>query len=99
MEFLSANFRCVWKKVGTFTVVERHGRVLEKLGGNVAAYFMTPDGRVLGASLGTVPAGFFLDEAKWAVEAAKSPALLAAAHRARSEDLIRDPFRGTIAFT
>lgn len=99
MEFVSANFRCAWKKVGTFTVVEDGGKVLQKQGGNVAAYFMTPDGRVLGASMGNVEAGFFLDEAKWAVEAARKPAALAAAHAARSADLIRNPYRGVAAYS
>lgn len=98
MAYLSAKFRCAWKKVGTFTVVEDRGTVVGKQGGSVAAYFMTPDGRVLGAALGAVEAGFFLDEAKWAVEAARSPDALAAAHAARAEGLVKDPFRGATGF-
>lgn len=92
--YLAAHFRCAWKKVGSFTVVEDRGTVVEKRGGSVAAYFTTPDGRVVGAALGAVEAGFLLDEAKWAVEAARKPDTLAEAHAARAEGLIKDPFRG-----
>lgn len=80
-------------------MVEEKGTVVQRRGGNVAAYFMTADGRVLGAALGAAQPAFFLEEAAWAVEAAKNPASLAAAHASRSEDLFKDPFRGTVAFT
>jgi hypothetical protein len=50
---------------------------------------MTPDGKVVGAALGPVDPAFFLDEAKWAVEAAKRPAGLAAAHASRSQEMIQ----------
>ena len=60
----------------------------------MAAYFMTADGRVLGASLGAATPGFFLEEATWAVEAARGTAALARAHAARSGDLFKNPFRG-----
>ena len=96
--FLSANFRCAWKKVGTFTVVEDHGTVVGKQGGSVAAYFTRPDGRVLGAALGAVDAGFFLEEAKWAVELAGRSTGIAEAHAARSEDLLKNPSRGALVW-
>jgi hypothetical protein len=94
---LSEKFRCAWKKVGTFTVVEDRGVVVEKQGGSVAAYFGTPDGRVLGAALGAVDAGFFLEEARWAVEHAGR--ITSAAHAARSEDLSENPNRGAAVFS
>ena len=55
---------------------------------------MTADGRVLGASLGAATPGYFLEEAKWSLEAAKAPAALAQAHATRSEDLFKNSFRG-----
>lgn len=92
--YLSAHFRCAWKKVGSFTVVEDRGTVVEKRGGSVAAYFTTPEGKVLGASLGAVDTAFFLEEAKWAVDVAGRSSGLPAAHASRSEDLLKNPTRG-----
>jgi hypothetical protein len=76
--------------VGSFEVVDEHGK-LQRNGGNVASYFCTPQGRVIDALTGPVPAEELLDEAHWAVTAfdeAKAggaagdiPALLARAHR------------------
>src|SRR5205823_6871028 len=43
-----------------------------KQGGNVAAYFCAPDGRVLHCVAGPVDAQTFLREAKWVVETAKT---------------------------
>jgi hypothetical protein len=84
---LNEKFRCAWKKVGTFTVFTERGRVLTKSGGNVAAYFLTPDGRVLSATLGAVGPEVFLEEARWALEATPS----AAVHKARAERMRTDP--------
>jgi hypothetical protein len=76
--------------VGSFEVVDEHGK-LQRNGGNVASYFCTPQGRVIDALTGPVPAEELLDEAQWAVAAygeAKAggsagdvPSLLARAHR------------------
>jgi hypothetical protein len=53
-----------FQKVATFQV---NGG--QKQGGNVAAYFCTPDGLVLHAVAGPVDAGPFLREARWVNEA------------------------------
>ena len=49
--------------MGTFQVV--NGR---KVGGNVATYFCTADGRVLHAIAGPVDAATLLREAKWVLD-------------------------------
>jgi hypothetical protein len=84
---LNERFRCAWKKVGTFTVLTEKGRIVGKQGGNVAAYFLTPDGRVLSATLGAVNPEYFLEEAKWALESTPS----AAAHKARADEMEKNP--------
>jgi len=62
------NEHCVssFQKVATFKIVNG-----QKQGGNVAAYFCAPDGRVLHCVAGPVDADTFLREAKWVVETAK----------------------------
>jgi hypothetical protein len=55
-----------YQKVATFKIVNG-----QKQGGNVAAYFCAPDGRVLHCVAGPVDAATFLREAKWVVENAK----------------------------
>ena len=67
-----------------------------KQGGNVASYFLTPDGRVLGAALGAVDAETFLEEARWALETHADPA---AAHRARAQFLKNNPEKASRVFT
>ena len=78
-------------------MVEDRGVVVEKQGGSVAAYFTTSDGRVLGAALGAVDAGFFLEEATWAVEHAGK--ISREAHAARSADLLKNPIRDAATFS
>ncbi len=56
-----------YQKVATFKIVGGN-----KQGGNVAAYFCAPDGRVLHCVAGPVDAQTFLREAKWTVETAKA---------------------------
>jgi hypothetical protein len=56
-----------YQKVATFKIVNGN-----KQGGNVAAYFCAPDGRVLHCVAGPVDAATFLREAKWTVETAKT---------------------------
>ena len=72
-----------------------------KAGGNVASYFCTPDGRVIHAVLGQVPASVFLREAQWAVETyrtarkkadgdeEKFASLLAEAHKSRKQTALQ----------
>jgi len=55
-----------YQKVATFKIVGN-----QKQGGNVAAYFCAPDGRVLHCVAGPVDAPTFLREAKWTVETTK----------------------------
>jgi hypothetical protein len=55
-----------YQKVATFKIVDG-----QKQGGNVAAYFCAPDGRVLHCVAGPVDAATFLQEAKWVVDLAK----------------------------
>src|SRR5207245_8157185 len=62
------NEHCVssFQKVATFKSVNQ-----QKQGGNVAAYFCAPDGRVLHVVAGPVDAATMLRESKWVVETTK----------------------------
>ena len=62
-KFVNDNFCSSFQKVATFKIVGG-----AKQGGNVAAYFCAPDGRVLHAVAGPVDAPTFLREAQWVVE-------------------------------
>jgi hypothetical protein len=66
-KFLNEYFVSSFQKVATFRIVGK-----QKQGGNVAAYFCAPDGRVLHCIAGPVDAGTMLREAKWVVETTKS---------------------------
>ncbi len=70
---MGANFVAAWKKVGTFRIVKGGDAARNlprdlKVGGNVAAYFCTPDLRVVNGVLGNVRPETFLAEARRAVE-------------------------------
>jgi hypothetical protein len=65
-KYLNEYFVSSYQKVGTFRVVGG-----QKQGGNVAAYFCAPDGRVLHVVAGPVNAATLLHEAKWVVESTK----------------------------
>ena len=84
--YLAAHFVAAHQQVGSFEVVNQFG-VLKKNGGNVASYFCTPDGRVIHAVTGPVPAGELLAAARWAVDvsadgkAVDNAEHFAAAHR------------------
>ena len=65
-KFVNEYFVSSYQKVATFKIVNG-----QKQGGNVAAYFCAPDGRVLNCVAGPVDAATFLREAKWTVETAK----------------------------
>jgi hypothetical protein len=62
-DYLNENFVSSFQKVATFRIVNG-----QKQGGNVAAYFCAPDGRVLHIVAGPVDAQTLLREAKWVVE-------------------------------
>jgi hypothetical protein len=65
-QFVNEYFVSSYQKVATFKIVGG-----QKQGGNVAAYFCAPDGRVLHCVAGPVDAATFLREAKWVVETTK----------------------------
>ncbi|MBY0233126.1 MAG: hypothetical protein K2W96_27905 [Gemmataceae bacterium] len=62
-EYVNKYFVSSFQKVATFKIVGK-----AKQGGNVAAYFCAPDGRVLHCVAGPVDAATFLRESKWLVE-------------------------------
>lgn len=62
-DYLDRHFVSAFQRVGTFRVAGD-----QKQGGNVAAYFCTPDGLVLHALAGPADEVAFLREARWAVE-------------------------------
>lgn len=66
-KFINEYFVASFQKVATFKIVNG-----QKQGGNVAAYFCAPDGRVLHAVAGPVDAATMLREAKWVVETSKT---------------------------
>ena len=65
-EYINQHFVSSFQKVATFQIVEG-----QKQGGNVAAYFCAPDGRVLHCVAGPVSGEQMLAEARWTVEAAR----------------------------
>lgn len=66
-KYCNEYFVSSYQKVATFKIVGN-----QKQGGNVAAYFCAPDGRVLHCVAGPVDADTFLREAKWVVETVKT---------------------------
>lgn len=65
-KYLNEYFVSSFQKVGTFRIVNG-----QKQGGNVAAYFCAPDGRVLHCVAGPVNAQTLLRESKWVVDSVK----------------------------
>ncbi len=65
-QYINQYFVSSFQKVATFQIVNG-----QKQGGNVAAYFCAPDGRVLHCVAGPVNANQMLHEAKWVVETAQ----------------------------
>ena len=83
--YLATHFRAAWRKVGTFTIrlTDAHPEG-EREGGNVVAWFCTPDLRVIHAVGGAVTPEVFLEQAQWAVEmAGKLPMIPAEARASR----------------
>jgi hypothetical protein len=64
-KYLDENFCSSFQRVATFRIVGK-----QKQGGNVAAYFCAPDGRVLHCVAGPVDAATLLKESKWVIETA-----------------------------
>jgi hypothetical protein len=65
-KYLNEYFVSSFQKVATFRIVGN-----QKQGGNVAAYFCAPDGRVLHVVAGPVDGPTLLREAQWVVETTK----------------------------
>jgi hypothetical protein len=65
-KFINEHFVSAFQKVATFRIVGT-----AKQGGNVAAYFCAPDGRVLHVVAGPVNAATMLQEARWVVDTTK----------------------------
>jgi hypothetical protein len=66
-KYINEHFTASFQKVATFRIVGG-----AKQGGNVAAYFCAPDGRVLHCVAGPVNAATMLREAKWVVETTRA---------------------------
>lgn len=66
-KYINEHFVSAFQKVATFRIVNG-----AKQGGNVAAYFLAQDGRVLHCVAGPVDAATMLREAKWIVETTKT---------------------------
>ncbi len=65
-KYIGEHFVSSFQKVATFRIVNG-----AKQGGNVAAYFCAPDGRVLHVIAGPVDAATLLGEAKWVVDSVR----------------------------
>lgn len=64
--YLNEHFCSSYQKVATFRIING-----QKQGGNVAAYFCAPDGRVLHVVAGPVDAATMLREARWVIDTTK----------------------------
>jgi hypothetical protein len=83
-KFVNEYFVSSYQKVATFKIVGGN-----KQGGNVAAYFCAPDGRVLHCVAGPVDATTFLKEAKWVVETAKTAIKESKGNGAKFKEMMR----------
>ncbi|HEV3006066.1 MAG TPA: hypothetical protein VGX78_16475 [Pirellulales bacterium] len=95
-EFLNQHCVAAYQQVGDFEVTKVNGQV-QKNGGNVVSYFLTPEGRVIDALVGPVTADKFLSEAQWSEQlfqqttqhrAVDSIALVRQAHLAQPADRV-----------
>ena len=83
-KYVNEFFVSSYQKVATFQIVNGN-----KQGGNVAAYFCAPDGRVLHCVAGPVDAATFLKEAKWVVETAKTAIKESGGNGAKFKEMLR----------
>ncbi len=83
-KFVNEYFVSSYQKVATFKIVNGN-----KQGGNVAAYFCAPDGRVLHCIAGPVNAPTFLKEARWVVETAKTCIKESKGNGAKFKEMLR----------
>lgn len=63
-EFLNKHCVAAHQQIGDFEVTNVNGR-LQKNGGNVVSYFLTPEGRVIDAVVGPANGDKLLSEAQW----------------------------------
>jgi len=63
-EFLDEHCIAAHQQIGNFEVTNVNGRV-QKNGGNVVSYFLTPEGRVIDAVVGPANGDKLLGEAQW----------------------------------
>src|SRR4029078_11763128 len=85
-KFVNEYFVSSYQKVATFKIVNGN-----KQGGNVSAYFCSPDGRVLHCVAGPVDAATFLREAKWTVETAKTCIEKSKGNGGKFKEMVRTP--------
>jgi hypothetical protein len=83
-KYVNEFFVSSYQKVATFQIVNGN-----KQGGNVAAYFCAPDGRVLHCVAGPVDAATFLKEAKWVVDTAKTAIKESGGNGAKFKEMLR----------
>jgi hypothetical protein len=84
-KYINEHFVAAFQKVATFRIVNG-----QKQGGNVAAYFCAPDGRVLHVVAGPVDAQTMLREAKWIVETCKKCIEIAEKEKKSFKVLLRE---------
>ncbi len=88
--YLKEHFVSTWKRVSTFTAIQKDGKTVIRVGGNVAIYFCTPDYEVIHAIAGPVGKDRFLSDARWAVETWKSAREKAGGDREKLVEAIRE---------
>jgi hypothetical protein len=66
-DYIGQHFTACYQQIGDFKVTNVDGKV-QKNGGNVVSYFLTPGGAVIDAVVGPVNAEQLLGEAHWAVD-------------------------------
>lgn len=84
-KFLNDHFVSSFQRVGTFRITNNG----QKQGGNVAAYFCAPDGRVLHAIAGPVKAPELLENATWVVATVKRAIAESKGDATRFKEIVR----------
>ena len=88
-KFINENCVSSFQKVATFKLITTPNGTPTKQGGNVAAYFCAPDGRVLHCVAGPVDAATMLREAKWVVGEARRCIAESKGNGAKFKELFR----------
>lgn len=66
-DYVGQHFVCAYQQIGDFQVTNVNGKV-QKTGGNVVSYFLTPEGRVIDAVAGPVAADQLLAAARFSID-------------------------------